>query len=258
VKKRVSEKIWIVAKPILQKGTMKTGRPEFDRRKTFFGILFVLENGIKWQNLPSEYGKVSTVHGKFMKWVRNGNIQSIFESIRGTYLEKTDAFKNWYAIDTSYAKAPYAREGGRSPVDRGKRGIKKNLIVDSKGAPLAVDVAPANIHDSQTFQNIIASVRPIKKQKWPIVAADSAYDSTSLRTIAKQSGFVLHAATNRRRNKNATVVRPKGRWRVEHVHSWLNHFRSIKTCYAKCKESFLGLLQIAASIQLFKMIGVFG
>jgi transposase len=253
MKDSVAEKIWAVAKPVLEIKNKCRGRPEFDVRKTFFGIMYVLENGIKWRCLPQEYGKKSTVHGKFMKWVRDGKIQKFFEIIRETYLLKTDAFKNWYAVDTSYCKAPYAKKGGRNPTDRGKRGVKKNLAVDSLGAPLAVGVHPANQHDSKTLQEILASLKPIQRDILSIVAADSAYDSKAQRIDAAKDGFVLHASTNKRRSKDIPIIKPKGRWRVEHVHSWLNNFRAVKICYTKHKESFLGFLHIAAAVQLFKM-----
>jgi putative transposase len=250
----LAEKIWTVAQPILQTGNQSVGRPEFDPRKAFFGILFILENGIKWRCLPAEYGKVSTVHGKFMKWIRDEKIQRVFEMIRNEYLLKSDAFDNWYAVDTSYSKAPYAKYGGRNPTDRGKRGIKKNLAIDSQGAPLAIGVGPANQHDSQTLLEILITIKQIQKTALSIVALDSAYDSKKLRTDAAKIGFVLHASTNKRRRKDCPIIKPKGRWRVEHSHSWLNNFRSIKTCYAKYKETFLGFLQIAATIQLFRML----
>jgi transposase len=254
----LAEKIWSVAKPILQTGTQRVGRPEFDARSAFFGIIFVLENGIKWRCLPSEYGKVSTVHGKFTKWIRDGKIQRLFEMIRNEYLLKSDAFKNWYAVDTSYSKAPYAKYSGKNPTDRGKRGIKKNLAIDSRGAPLAVGVGPANQHDSQTLLEILSLVKSTQRATLSIVAADSAYDSDKLRKSALKEGFLLHASTNKRRNKDCPVVKPKGRWQVEPVHSWLNNFRSIKICYTKHKETFLGFLQIAAAAQLFKMASIFG
>lgn len=254
----LAEKIWPVAKPILLKRNSRVGRPEFDICKAFFGIIYVLENGIKWRCLPQEYGKVSTIHGKFIKWIREGKIQKIFEMIRNEYIFKSDAFKNWYAVDTSYSKAPYAKYGGKNPTDRGKKGIKKNLVIDSRGAPLAVGVGPANQHDSQTLLEILTTVKSIKQSKLSIVAADSAYDSKKLRTAASKDGFILHASTNKRRQKDVRLINPKGRWRVEHVHSWLNNFRSIKICYTKNKETFLGFLQLAATAQLYKMISIFG
>jgi Transposase DDE domain len=53
------------------------------------------------------------------------------------------------AVDGCLTKAPCGGEkAGRSPVDRGKQGIKRSMAVDAKGIPLGAVCAPANRHDS--------------------------------------------------------------------------------------------------------------
>src|SRR5215208_2320068 len=53
------------------------------------------------------------------------------------------------AVDCCTTKAPCGGEkAGRSPVDRGKRGIKRSMAVDAQGIPLGAVSAPANRHDS--------------------------------------------------------------------------------------------------------------
>jgi len=193
-----------------------------------------------------------------MKWVRLGVIELIFKIARELYLSISQAFPNWLAVDTSACKAPLAKESGKSPVDRGKRGFKKNLISDSDGMPLALGVWPGNVHDSKTLEEIILQAKEVLREKLTILAADSAYDSKRLRAIAKANGLVLHAATNRRKNKDCPVVKPKGRWIIERTHSWLNTFRSVKTCFLKSREAFLGFLQLASSSLLLRRVLVFG
>jgi hypothetical protein len=39
-------------------------------------------------------------------------------------------------------------KAGPSPVDRGKRGLKRSMAVDASGIPLGSVSAPANRHDS--------------------------------------------------------------------------------------------------------------
>ena len=53
------------------------------------------------------------------------------------------------AVDCCITKAPCGGEmAGRSPVDRGKQGIKRSTAVDSDGIPLGTVTAPSNRHDS--------------------------------------------------------------------------------------------------------------
>ena len=53
------------------------------------------------------------------------------------------------AVDCCITKAPCGGDkAGRSPVDRGKRGLKRSMAVDAKGIPLGAIIAPANRQDS--------------------------------------------------------------------------------------------------------------
>jgi hypothetical protein len=53
------------------------------------------------------------------------------------------------AVDCCIMKAPCGGErAGRSPVDRGERGIKRSTVVDANGIPLGSVITPANRHDS--------------------------------------------------------------------------------------------------------------
>ena len=53
------------------------------------------------------------------------------------------------AVDCCITKAPCGGEkAGRSPVDRGKLGIKRSTAVDAEGVPIAAITAAANRHDS--------------------------------------------------------------------------------------------------------------
>jgi hypothetical protein len=53
------------------------------------------------------------------------------------------------AVDGSITKAPGGGEvAGRSPVDRGKQGMKRSGMTDGYGIPLGRVLAGANRHDS--------------------------------------------------------------------------------------------------------------
>ena len=51
----------------------------------------------------------------------------------------------WQALDGVITKAPLGGEDtGPSPVDRGKKGTKRSVLTDQRGAPLAVKVTGAH------------------------------------------------------------------------------------------------------------------
>jgi len=258
VKKIISDELWNYIKDLFPNNQGKRGRPSISSRKALSGIIYVLENACKWRCLPRYYGKPTTIHGTFMRWVRNGTFESVMTRAKDFYLSKLGCIPMWFSIDASSSKAPYANWSGKNPVDRGKRGIKKNIIIDQHGSPLAVSVGSANRHDSYFFEATIRKLNISKTARMKIMESDSAYDAKRLKIISADEGFVLYAATNRRRNNNIQILKPKLRWKVELSHSWLNNFRSLKICWTKTKEAFLALLQLGASILLFRKGLFFG
>jgi putative transposase len=258
VKKIISDEFWNCMKDLFPNNQGKPGRPPMNPRKALSGIMFVLENGSKWRFLPSVYGKPTTVHGNFMRWVRNGTFKSVEERAKKFYLSNTRSVPAWYAIDTSSSKAPYANWAGNNPTDRGKHGVKKSIIIDQHGAPLALAIGPANRHDSTFFEETLNALAHSKKDTLKVLAADSAFDAKKLRELARDSWLVLFAATNKRRRRDCEIRKPSLRWKVEASHSWLNNFRSLKTCWVRTKESFFAFLQLGAAVLLFRKGIIFG
>ena len=253
--KHIPDSLWCEIEKLIPKKEMCIGRPEFDNRKAFEGIVLVLKTGIQWRYLPEKYGCPTTVHGKYMKWVRAGIFRKMIIKAREYYRRKNSK-NNWYAFDTISKKAPFALFGGKSPTDRAKKGIKHTLLVDRKGAPIFVNVSSANKHDSQLFYPIIHGMRKSKRTR--IIAADSAFDVKKLRSICKNKNIALIASPNPRRRKDIHKFNVPHRWIVEQSFGILSWFRSLKICWAKTLESALGFLQIACSLRLYRMAGVFG
>ena len=81
----ISNDLWYKIEKLLSKNKNRVGRPEFDNKKAFNGIIFVLKTGIQWHNLPEKYGCSSTVHGKFMRWCRLGIFQKMIVKVREYY-----------------------------------------------------------------------------------------------------------------------------------------------------------------------------
>jgi transposase len=254
----VSRKFWSLVKNCFQDRKGKKGRPRMNARKAFFGILYVLNEGSRWHSLPSKFGKPSTVHGTYMRWLRDGTIRKIKNLLSSSYLASQPEMPYCFLTDTSSSKAPFAQWSGKNPTDRRKRGIKKSIITDHNGVPLAVTVGPANRHDSQFLKETFDELPHCETNKQKILLADAAYDAAVLKKYLKRRGFLLIAVENKRRKKVVEKRATGFRWKVEPTHSWLHNFRGVKTCWAKTEESFLGFLQLAASIIAFRKTLFFG
>jgi transposase len=247
----IPEKVLVAIETIIPKKLSKVGRPRKPLSDIVNGIFFVLKTGCQWNSIPRIYGASSTIHEYFIKWCRMGIMDQIHALAVEYYTQKQQKISNWFAFDCSSKKAPLANYSGKNPTDRGKRGIKHVLLVDRLGAPLAVDIIPANTHDSKSFIPIINSLK--QSDKIRIIAADSAFDAKKLYNAAAAKNFALIACANPRRDKTIKRTKVLHRWVVEQAFGILSWFRGLKICSAKTKESHLGFLQLACSIRLFKM-----
>jgi len=254
----ISDSVWNEIKDLLPTKKVAVGRPEWDNRKTLEGIFFIIKTGIQWKFLPREFGKVSTVHGKFRKWINAGVFKGIMDKAKVVYALSLSEPITWFALDASHSKAPLAHNwSGKNPTDRGKRGVKRSLIVDIKGAPLGICTGPSNRHDITFFEKTFYDLNFGKTEKARVMEADSAYDCKNAKEICRQDNFVLLTATNIRRDKNKKIRKTYFRWLVERTFGWQSWFRGIKVCWTKTKESYLAFLQLVSAVQLFKLGGIF-
>ena len=57
------------------------GKPKVDDRQVLSGILFVLRNGLRWNDAPSVYGPHKILHNRFARWSRLGVFARIFRDL---------------------------------------------------------------------------------------------------------------------------------------------------------------------------------
>ena len=98
------------------------------------------------------------------------------------------------SVDGCITKAPCGGDkSGTSPVDRGKRGIKRSTMVDANGIPLAVVAAGANRHDSPLLSPTLDAAyakAAVELPKQAGVHLDRAYDSRKTRQLLEERGLV--------------------------------------------------------------------
>lgn len=68
-------------------------------------------------------------------------------------------------------KAPLGGDStGKNPTDRGKRGVKRSLLVEGNGRPIGVAIDGANRHDKELVEATIDSLaaeRPDPRPEGP-------------------------------------------------------------------------------------------
>jgi hypothetical protein len=134
------------------------------------------------------------------------------------------------SCDSWITKAPYGGEmAGRSPVDRGKRGIKRSMAVDADGIPLGYIPAPANRHDSpllcETLEDTVKTLGSLPESA--NVHLDRAYDSDLTRKRLEERGLI---GVISEKGKPAPLRATK-RWVVvARTNSWNNAHKKLVWC----------------------------
>lgn len=233
------------------------GRKPLDFERVLNGIYYLLNTGIEWSALPHCFGSSSAVHRIFQELVNIKFFEKTWHDLLIIYNTKHGLNLKIQAGDSAHIKAPLGKQKtGKSPVDRGKIGTKRSIIVEETGLVIGAALGPGNMHDSKLFKETLLSIpKDIEQPFYKEMHLDAAYDSKDVHTALFNTYYVPFVAKNNRRSKTKTAKKTeRKRWVVERSHSWINRFRRLLIRYEKYAKNYLALMQFAFSIITFRRL----
>src|SRR5579859_1173874 len=113
-----------------------TGRPRINARRALDASILRLRSGCQWNHLPNDLPDDSSVHRTLQRWITLGVLDRICASL----IAECDELAAWTGSGNRPMRQ-WARRGwgdliGPNPTDRGKRGVKRSLLVEAAGGPL--------------------------------------------------------------------------------------------------------------------------
>jgi putative transposase len=151
---RMSDALWQRIEPLLpapKPHPLGCHRPRVSDRAAMDAILLVLRIGMQWNALNGTgicSCSCSSAYRRFREWIDAGVFAAFWRMGLLEYDELKGIDWSWLALDGAMTKAPLGGEKtGPSPCDRAKGGVKRSMLTEADGIPLAVEVAPANCHD---------------------------------------------------------------------------------------------------------------
>lgn len=141
-------------------------RPRVADRIVFDKLVQVLVLGVEYVKIADSACSATTIRRRRDEWITAG----IFTQLEQICLEPYDKMIGLeledLSVDGCIVKAPCGGEGaGPPPVDRGKQGTKRSLLVDGKGIPLGRVVAGANRHDSPLLAPTLDKLSRVANQR---------------------------------------------------------------------------------------------
>jgi transposase len=221
-------------------------RPRIPDRVVFDKLIQVLVFGIAYARASDNTCSATTIRERRDEWIEAG----IFARLEQISLEAYDRIVGLdlgdVTVDGCIVKAPCGGEAaGRSPVDRGKQGTKRSLLVDGTGIPLGCVIAGAHRNDSPLLRPTLERLTRFDEglgfglPQDITVHLDAGYDSSKTRDLLDEIGCrgVI--------SKKGFPLQAGKRWVVERTNSWHNRgFKKLHVCTerrARVIEAFVAL-----------------
>ena len=197
-------------------------------RVIFEKLVQVLVFGCAYWRISDEGCSATTLRRRRDEWIELGAMDALEKIVREAYDRLVGLELGEVAVDCCITKAPCGGEkAGRSPVDRGKRGIKRSVAVDARGIPLGVVTAPANRHDSPLLAQTLDAARALGLlPEGTSIRLDRGYDSQATREKLRDRGLTPEISEKGR----PAPVAATGRWIVERTNSWHNAHKKLAWC----------------------------
>lgn len=83
----------------------KGGRPRVEPRKCLEGVLWVLQTGARWKDLPPKYPSPSTCWRRLQEWTENGVFQKAWDCLLGKLLGMSQLDLEQFLSDATFSPA---------------------------------------------------------------------------------------------------------------------------------------------------------
>ncbi len=221
-------------------------RPRIDDAVVFAKLVAALVFGAGYERIADASCSATTLRRRRDEWIRLG----VFDRLRLAALDAYDEMIGLdladLAVDGCTTKAPCGGDcAGRSPVDRGKGGVKRSQLCDGAGVPMATVSAPANTRDDALLGQTLDAIKDFAPLPADVtVHLDAGYDYRPCREALDERG--LHGQIAAR--GAPAPIQVGARWVVERTNSWLNDFGKLRRCTERRQACVDAYLALAAAI----------
>jgi len=221
-------------------------------RVVFEHVIAALVHGTGYERIASPGCSDATIRRRLKEWAAAGISEQVHTLALQAYDRMIGLDLDDLAVDGCSTKAPSGGEAaGRSPVDRGKQGLKRSLVTDGAGVPLHVVSAGANRHDAPLLGATLAGLEKLDGLPEDVtVHLDRGYDGGPTRALLDALGFDGAIA----RKGIPAPIQAGSRWVVERAHSWMNGFGKLRRCTEKRAAIVDFYLFLAATLVVLRQI----
>jgi transposase len=231
---------------------LRCHRARIPDRVVFAHVIAALVHGSGYERIASPGCSDRTIRRRLKEWAAAGLAEQVHTLALQAYEKMIGLDLDDLAVDGCITKAPSGGEAaGRSPVDRGKQGLKRSVVTDGRGIPLQFVAAGANRNDSPLLGPTLAGLDTVVHlPEQVVVHLDRGYDNASTRALLAELGFAGEIA----RKGVPAPVQAGTRWVVERTHSWMNGYGKLRRCTEKRRSVVDFYLYLAAALVVIRQL----
>lgn len=223
-------------------------------RLVFEHVLAALVHGSGYERIATPGCSDRTIRRRLQEWATLGLAEQVHHLALQAYDRMIGLDLEDLAVDGCITKAPSGGEvAGRSPVDRGKQGMKRSVLTERVGIPLHLVPAGANRHDAPLLAATLAGLdkaATLTAAEPGTVHLDQGYAGGPTQALLDELG--LEGAIAR---KGVAAPQQAGhRWTVERTHSWMNGFGKLRRCTEKRRVIVEFYLFLAAALVVLRRL----
>ncbi|PWJ54958.1 Putative transposase of IS4/5 family [Quadrisphaera granulorum] len=219
-------------------------RPRIPDDVVFDHLISALVLGVGYEKIATDACSATTMRRRRDEWARAGIMAQLHTSVLTAYERLIGLELGHVCIDGCITKAPCGGQcAGRSPVDRGKGGMKRSQVTDGTGVPLAAVPAPANVPDHKLLAASLDNLKDLAPLGGDVtVHLDAGYDYAPCRQELDARGLAASIS------KRGTPIQVGRRWVVEAANSWMNDFAKLRRCTERTELAVQAYLDLAMAI----------
>jgi transposase len=227
-------------------------RQRIPDRVVFEHVLAALVHGSGYERIASPGCSDGTIRRRLKEWAAAGLSEQVHTLALRAYDRMLGLELEDLAVDGCVTKAPGGGEvAGRSPVDRGKQGLKRSVVTDGGGLPLHLVSAGAQRHDAPLLGPTLAGLDKLAGVPEDVtVHLDRGYDGGPTRALLDALGFAGAIA----RKGVPAPIQAGARWVVERTHSWMNGYGKLRRCTEKVRAVVDFYLFLAAALVVLRQL----
>jgi transposase len=227
-------------------------RRRVPERVVFDHVLAALVHGSGYERIATPGCSDRTIRRRLHEWAAAGLAEQLHTLALRAYDKMIGLELEDLAVDGCITKAPGGGEvAGRSPVDRGKGGLKRSVVTDGGGIPLHLVSAGANRHDAPLLGPTLAGLDRLDRFPEEVtVHLDAGYAGGPTAALLTEFGF---AGTIARKGVPAPI-QAGTRWVVERTHAWMNGYGKLRRCTERCRQVMDFYLFLAAAVVVVRQL----